>query len=397
MIKIGFLINYNHFKWLGGIYVIKHLIYGINKHLKKEIQPILIVNNDLSKKAINDLKQFDLIKTNLFHNQPLLNRLRNKLSVIFFGRSSNYENFFLKEKINLVSHINVFGNNVIFGKKSVAKSLSFIADFQHLHFKENFSVQKRIMRNLNTFLCAYFSSKILLISNNAKKDLKRISNVAYNNSVISKFIFQIPAKKEIINLSIIKKKYKFNMYFFYVPNQYWVHKNHFVILKAIKYIKEKNNLKKILILSSGLSNDYRNPNHFLKIKNFISENNLENNYKYLGVIPFKDVLSLIYHSKAVINPSKFEGRSSTVEQANSMSKKIILSNINIHKEQKPENAEYFDPNNYKQLSKILLNNCKYKNKSKNYYKNAQQKNNDNMKIYCNNYLRIVKNLIKKKN
>ena len=183
------------------------------------------------------------------------------------------------------------------------------------------------------------------------------------------------------------------MPFFYVPNQYWVHKNHLIILKAIKYIKKKNKLKKILILSSGLSIDYRNPNHFLRIKNFISENSLENNYKYLGVIPFKDVLSLIYHSTAIINPSKFEGRSSTVEQAKSMGKKIILSNINIHKEQKPENANYFDPNNYKQLSKILLNNCKHKNKGKNYYKKAQQKNNDDMKIYCNNYLKIVKNLI----
>ena len=157
MIKVGFLINYNHFKWLGGMYVIKHLIYGINKHLKKKIQPVLIVNKDLSKEAINDLKNFNLIKTNLFHNQSLFDKLHNKLSVIFFGRSSNYENFFIKEKINLVSHINVFSNNIIFGKKSVAKSLSFIADFQHLYFKENFSVWKRIMRNLNTFfVCLFF-------------------------------------------------------------------------------------------------------------------------------------------------------------------------------------------------------------------------------------------------
>jgi hypothetical protein len=396
MIKIGFLINYNHFKWLGGIYVIKHLIYGINKHLKKKIQPVLIVNEDLSKKAIRDLKNLDLIKTNLFHNQSLFNKLYNKLSIIFFGKSSNYESFLIKEKINLVSHINVFGSNIIFGKKSVAKSLSFIADFQHLYFKENFSIKKKIMRNLNTFLCAYFSSKILLISNDARKDLKKISHAAYNNSVISKFVFQIPAKKEIIGLSVLKKKYKFNTLFFYIPNQYWVHKNHFVILKAIKYIKKKNNLKKILILSSGLSTDYRNPDHFLKIKNFISKNNLKNNYKYLGVVPFKDVLSLIYHSIAVINPSKFEGRSSTVEQAKSMGKKVILSNINIHKEQKPRNANYFDPDNYKQLSKILINNSSYKNKNKNYYKNAQKKNNDDMRIYCNNYLKIVKNLINNK-
>jgi len=394
MIKVGFLINFNHFKWLGGMYVIKHLIYGINKHLKKEIQPVLIVNKNLSRKALDDLKNFDLIKTNLFNGQSLIDKINNKLSVIFFGKSENYENFFIKEKINIVSHINVFDSNIILGKKSVVKSLSFLADFQHLHFKENFSIRKRIMRNLNTFLCAYFSSKILLCSNDAQKDLKKISRAAYNNSVISKFVFQTPAKKKLLNISAIKKKYNLNIPFFYVPNQYWVHKNHFIILKAIRFIKRKNSLKKILILSSGSSYDHRNPNHFLKIKSFISKNNLENNYKYLGVIPHKDVLSLIHHSKAIINPSKFEGRSSTVEQAKSMGKKIILSNINIHKEQKPENATYFDPNNYKQLSKILINICsnKNENRDKNYYENAEKKNTNNMRIYCNNYLKIIKNL-----
>ena len=251
------------------------------------------------------------------------------------------------------------------------------------------------MRTLNTILCAYFSSKILLISNDAQKDLKKISNTAYKNSVLSKFVFQIPPKKEILNLSLIKKKYKFNRSFFYVPNQYWVHKNHLIILKAIKHLKKKNNLKDVLILSSGLSNDYRNPDHFSKIKKFIFENKLENNYKYLGVIPFKDVLSLIYHSMAVINPSKFEGRSSTVEQAKSMDKNIILSNIDIHKEQKPRNAFYFNPDNYKQLSKIMIKNCKFKNIKTNHYKNAQNKNTIDMKIYCNDYLKIIENLINK--
>ena len=395
MIKVAFLVNYDHFKWLGGIYVIKHLIHGINKHLKKEIYPVIIVNENLSNKATKDLNNFNIIKTNLFNKQSLFQRLYIKLCVILLGRYINYEKFLIKENINVVSHINVFGNNIIFGKKSFAKSLSFLTDFQHLYFKENFSLKRRIMRNLNIFLCAYFSSKILLISNNARKDLKKISNTAYNNSVISKFIFQIPAKKKIVNLHILKKKYKFNRPFFFLPNQYWFHKNHFIVLRAIEYIKKKNYLKEILILSSGLSIDYKNPYYFLEVKNFINKNNLENNYKYLGVIPHNDVLSLIYHSLAIINPSKFEGRSSSVEQAKSMGKKIILSNINVHKEQKPNDAIYFDPNNYKELSKILINNYSLKkiNKDGKYYKDIKKKNDNDMNIYCNDYLKIIKNLI----
>ena len=54
----------------------------------------------------------------------------------------------------------------------------------------------------------------------------------------------------------------------------------------------------------------------------------------------------MYHSVAVIQPSKFEGRSSTVEQAKSMGKKILLSNIGIHKEQNPLRGKYFHPDNF---------------------------------------------------
>ena len=78
-------------------------------------------------------------------------------------------------------------------------------------------------------------------------------------------------------------------------------------------------------------------------------------------------MSLMYHSLAVINPSKFEGRSSTVEQAKSLGKKIILSNINIHKEQNPKYAKYFRAEDFKKLSSILI---KESNKVNNFNPNT---------------------------
>jgi glycosyltransferase involved in cell wall biosynthesis len=56
---------------------------------------------------------------------------------------------------------------------------------------------------------------------------------------------------------------------------------------------------------------------------------------------------------AVINPSKFEGWSSSVEEAKSFGKKIILSSIPVHLEQAPSNAFYFDFNDSVSLKKIL--------------------------------------------
>ena len=74
---------------------------------------------------------------------------------------------------------------------------------------------------------------------------------------------------------------------------------------------------------------------------------------YLGIVPYEDMMSLIYNSISLINPSNFEGWSSSVEQAKSMGKKIILSNIAVHKEQDPKRAEFFDKNNHHELARII--------------------------------------------
>ena len=99
------------------------------------------------------------------------------------------------------------------------------------------------------------------------------------------------------------------------------------------------------------------------------------------MIKYNEVLSLIYHSQSIINPSIFEGWSSTVEQAKSYKKDLILSNIGVHLEQKPEYSKFFSPKNYKKLGKLILN--IYKNK-KPYKQNFNFKTTEkklNLKIF----------------
>ena len=120
-------------------------------------------------------------------------------------------------------------------------------------------------------------------------------------------------------------------------------------------------------------------------------NKLNNNYRYLGVVPYKDVMSLMFHSVAIINPSKFEGWSSSVEQAKSMGKKIILSNINVHKEQNPQRKIFVNPNNYNKLASIMINVWKnYNKKDENKFNKIAYKNlKPRMIVYAKNYQKII--------
>ena len=56
---------------------------------------------------------------------------------------------------------------------------------------------------------------------------------------------------------------------------------------------------------------------------------------------------------ALINPSFFEGWSTTVEEAKSLGTKMILSNIELHKEQAKE-AMFFDPKKIDSFQDIIL-------------------------------------------
>src|SRR5690606_26082660 len=60
-----------------------------------------------------------------------------------------------------------------------------------------------------------------------------------------------------------------------------------------------------------------------------------------------------FHSVAVINPSLFEGWSSTVEEAKALGKSVILSNIPAHVEQNPHKGIFFDPKNPYELAERM--------------------------------------------
>ena len=239
MKRVAYLINFEHKKWLGGYNLIKNLILVIKKYSDNKIIPVLIVKKNFKNKDLVDYKNIEIIKTNFFSDHSKLQKFIYKTQAIIQGRCINYEKFFKDNNIDVVSHINVYSNNLILGKKSSIKTLSLIADFQHHYLPENFSFRQRILRNLNIHLSCFFSSKILLLSKDGQKDLKKISKKGFNNSSISRSIFVPPQKKEIINLNVLKKKFNFNTNYFFLPNHYWKHKNHKLVIDSLNFLKKK--------------------------------------------------------------------------------------------------------------------------------------------------------------
>ena len=390
MNKVAFIINFNKYKWFGGFTVIINLIRAIleNKKHKKKFTICLIVANKNVIKNCNISNQIEIIVDKQITNPHICKKIVDKFFLVFFGKTFFLEKKLKKNNIKLISH-----TNICTGNKSFAKSIVWIPDFQFLYFKKYFSLKYRFLKIINLIIYSKHASKILLSSHNARSDLKKIFLPAYKISTVNSFCFKkIKTQNKLIK-NKIKDKYKLPEKFFYFPNQYWIHKNHIIVLKALAVLTKQH--KQIVIISTGLNYDYRHPHYFDYISKFIEENNLKKNYLYLGLVPTFVTEYLIKKCVAIINPSKFEGWNTSIEQAKAINKKIILSNIPTHREQNPFGAYYFDYNNYLQLSNIIKSvwynqNQSYKNKklnesNKNFIKYGEEFIKILFNLFCNSY------------
>ncbi len=121
----------------------------------------------------------------------------------------------------------------------------------------------------------------------------------------------------------------------FLPNQYWQHKNHALVLQALRQLQQGGQTGQLapLVVSTGKTQDMRDPAHFGRFEAELRAQGLQHNYRILGVIARQDMLVLLAHCMVLLNPSRFEGWSTTVEEAKALGKPLLVSDIAVHREQ----------------------------------------------------------------
>ena len=233
MIKVGFIINFDKKNWLGGFNYFSNLFKFILNNPNRKIEPIIITDNKNKIVKEKEFKNVKFLETNLVSESNFINRIFNKLSLIILGKNFLLEKFLNDKNINVLSHSGVVGRN------SKIKSFPWIPDFQEINLPSNFSLYSRLLRRLNHYNNIINSTKIIVSSNSVRRDLKKISIRGYKKSVVIKHVNYVLPKKNIKSINYLKKKYNIEKKFYLVPNHYWVHKNHIVLLNALKFLKKK--------------------------------------------------------------------------------------------------------------------------------------------------------------
>jgi glycosyltransferase involved in cell wall biosynthesis len=345
MIKVGFTIIGGKTGWMGGINYLKNLLFAISQSGDNKIQPILFVGKKVDKKLLDEFKGLALIQQESVFDRFSFDWFVDFILRDVFALNPIINRIIKKNDIQVLSHSFVYGNDL----KCV--SVNWIPDFQHVHLSYMFSKLNLWVRNYRLMRMSKYSDAIVLSSYDAYNDYLKFAPQYVAKASVIHFVSQTTVF-DIKPISYLESKYHFKGKFFFLPNQFWAHKNHKVAFEAIQLLKKE--CPDVLLLCSGLLMDNRKNKHIDSLKEFVLQNSLENNIRFLGLIPYNDVKLLLYHCLAIINPSYFEGWSSSVEEAKSMGQSMILSNIPVHHEQADTIADFFDFDDAPALSQILL-------------------------------------------
>ena len=207
------------------------------------------------------------------------------------------------------------------------KSLGWIPDLQDIEKPEFFN-SVEISRREKLREDYIKRNRAFIFSSNSA--LNVFKSMGYKNPLVAgilRFASDLSSLSPIRNLNTSCHGCE-EFGFFYLPNQWWIHKNHEWVLKNYMDYQSSGGLAHLIL--TGKESDLRWPNY--SADKILSRYKLSNVHR-LGMVERQVQKYLFTNAIAVIQPSYYEGWSTTIEEAISCGTPIIASDIASNSEQ----------------------------------------------------------------
>lgn len=344
--RIALIYAYNE-NWIGGTYYIENLIAALSQ-LPDERKPELLIFSAEAADAerLQQNMQYPYWSFRRFERTlSFPERVVNKLTAMALSRRYISK---LYADIDIVFPLPTAWRHYF---SRVQHHLYWIPDFQEHYLPAFFKADEIQARKADQQLIQQFARHIVFSSHAAQSDF----NAIYPDSTLTQHILQFavtgrPAPEQA---AACLAQYGIAQPFFMCSNQFWKHKNHPVVLRALAELRRTH--PQALVVFTGKEHDYRNPSYFAELTALQKELGLDKQVQFLGFIPRADQLTLMQASVAVLQPSLFEGWSTVVEDAKSLNIPLLASSLPVHKEQLADYAAklFFAPESPSELARLM--------------------------------------------
>lgn len=331
-------------RWAGGYNYQLNLFAALARHCPGRIAPVLFAGTSEPAAELapfSKISGVEVVQAGAFERQ-----YAGLAAALVTGIDRKAADAFKANSIDVV-----FENARFFGWRLPVPALAWFPDFQHRKLPGLFSPVARWRRELGFRAQIASHRSILLSSESALADFRAAYPGASNPVAVARFATEPSPDLLTAEAGTVIAEYRLPEKFVYLPNQFWRHKNHPVVIEALTILKQRG--VEVVVAASGSTEEPRKSGYFEELMRTVASRGIDANFRYLGLIPLTHVYALLRSSAALVNPSRFEGWSTTVEEAKSFGVPMILSDIPVHREQAGDGAKYFGADDPRALAEHL--------------------------------------------
>lgn len=226
--------------------------------------------------------------------------------------------------------------------------VSWIPDLQHAVLPEYFRDDEIETRDRKYRSAATFSEVVVLSSGAAREDFVERYGLPAGRLEVLRF-FTLPEAEWFEGDPVaVRRRFGIPDDYLMVCNQFWAHKNHKAVINALATLKERGNAPFVVFTGSLAEN--RRCGVVDGVLQGISEAGLWDHCRVLGQLDRHDQIQLVRGARAVVQPSLFEGWSTVLEDCRTLGKRVIASDLKVHREQDLPAATYFSPDSAEALA-----------------------------------------------
>ncbi|WEJ99497.1 MAG: glycosyltransferase family 1 protein [Candidatus Sphingomonas phytovorans] len=282
--------------------------------------------------------------------QPQIAIITNEGRSFKFMQESGYPKLVFAHQDHILRDPRHGGINMLFAYMLPGmerRTLSWIPDFQEQHLPYLFT-ETEIADRMAWHRECLKSAGVLLSSNSAQRDLTQFYGRASTPLFVVPFATFLPPRPP---LSDVAPKYGLPKRYFFLPNQFWIHKNHIVVLAALRDLAARGVFPRFAF--SGKEFDTRASEYGIYLRQLATDWGIIDQIHFLGFMPRDEQLAVMDGAIAVVQPSRFEGWSTVVEDAKALDQHVIASNLDVHREQMPNGRDFFEPSDHTALTDII--------------------------------------------
>ena len=214
--------------------------------------------------------------------------------------------------------------------------IGWIPDFQHAERPDQFTSKAMADRDKGFRRLANEAPVLALSSHHAESLAISRYPEAKDRMAVLRFPASLPEDAWSAECSATAASYSLTEPFVYLPNQFWTHKNHQTVFRAWSLM----GAAAPLLVCTGRQYDHRNPHYADQVLGELNEH-ARPRVLFLGVVPRNHQIALYKLAALILNPSLYEGWSTTVEEARAFGKRLLLSELPVFREQAGSEAEFF--------------------------------------------------------